>query len=65
LSVFVRFRAPASSAGFVAKRNTKDWKRQRLQPGLHHLRCADGLGSGCAIASFTDLAKFDAARLPA
>ncbi|OGX81216.1 TldD/PmbA family protein [Hymenobacter glacialis] len=54
------------SAGFVAKRNTKGLEAYQRLTNLDFtitVRTADGQGSGYAIANYTDLAKFDAARL--
>ncbi|OGX89405.1 peptidase C69 [Hymenobacter lapidarius] len=54
------------SAGFVAKRNSKGLEAYQRLTNLDFtitVRTADGLGSGYAIANYTDLAKFDAARL--
>ncbi len=54
------------SAGFVAKRNSKGLEAYQRLTNLDFtitVRTADGLGSGYAIANYSDLAKFDAARL--
>ncbi|ALW85815.1 peptidase C69 [Hymenobacter sedentarius] len=54
------------SAGFVAKRNSKGLEAYQRLTGLDFsitVRTPDGTGSGYAITNYTDLAKFDAARL--
>ncbi|WP_375417826.1 TldD/PmbA family protein [uncultured Hymenobacter sp.] len=54
------------SAGFVAKRNSKGLEAYQQVTNLDFsitVRTPDGTGSGYAIANYTDLAKFDAARL--
>ena len=54
------------SAGFVAKRNSKGLEAYQQVSSVDFsitVRTADGTGSGYAIANYTDLAKFDAARL--
>ena len=54
------------SSGFVAKRNSKGLEAYQKVSGLDFsitVRTADGAGSGYALANYTDLAKFDAARL--
>ena len=54
------------SAGFVAKRNSKGLEAYQQLSSLDFsitVRTPDGTGSGYAIANYTDLARFDAARL--
>ena len=54
------------SAGFVALRNSKGLEAYQQLTNLDFsitVRTPDGTGSGYAIANYTDLAKFDAARL--
>ncbi|GAB3325875.1 TldD/PmbA family protein [Hymenobacter humi] len=54
------------STGFIAKRNSKGLEAYQRLTGLDFtitVRTADGTGSGYAITNYTDLAKFDAARL--
>ena len=56
----------SDSAGFVAKRNSKGLEAYQPFSNLDFsitVRTADGSGSGYAIANYTDLARFDAARL--
>ena len=54
------------SSGFVAKRNSKGLEAYQQISSLDFsitVRTPDGTGSGYAIANYTDLARFDAARL--
>ncbi|SFP74160.1 TldD/PmbA family protein [Hymenobacter arizonensis] len=54
------------SNSFIAKRNSKGLEAYQQLTNLDFtitVRTPDGLGSGYAIANYTDLAKFDAARL--
>ena len=54
------------SAGFVAKRNSKGLEAYQQLSSVDFsitVRTPDGTGSGYAIANYTDLTKFDAARL--
>ncbi|HEX8328914.1 MAG TPA: TldD/PmbA family protein [Hymenobacter sp.] len=54
------------STGFTAKRNSKGLEAYQQFTNLDFsitVRTPDGTGSGYAIANYTDLAKFDAARL--
>ena len=56
----------SDSTGFVAKRNSKGLEAYQQLSGLDFsisVRTPDGSGSGYAIANFTDLTRFDAARL--
>ncbi|HEX8659813.1 MAG TPA: metallopeptidase TldD-related protein, partial [Hymenobacter sp.] len=56
----------SDSAGFVAKRNSKGLEAYQRLTNLDFsitVRTPDGTGSGYALANYTDLAKFDAARL--
>ncbi|GAA4353614.1 TldD/PmbA family protein [Hymenobacter saemangeumensis] len=56
----------SDSAGFTAKRNSKGLEAYQQTSNLDFsisVRTPDGTGSGYAIANYTDLAKFDAARL--
>jgi predicted Zn-dependent protease len=56
----------SDSAGFVAKRNSKGLEAYQRFTNLDFsitVRTPDGTGSGYALANYTDLAKFDAARL--
>ncbi|MBC6991549.1 TldD/PmbA family protein [Hymenobacter sp. BT491] len=54
------------SAGFVAKRNNKGLEAYQQITNLDFsitVRTPDGTGSGYAAADFTDIGKFDAARM--
>ena len=56
----------SDSAGFVAKRNSKGLEAYQQVSSVDFsitVRTADGTGSGYALANYTDLARFDAARL--
>ena len=56
----------SDSSGFIAKRNSKGLEAYQRLTNLDFsitVRTADGTGSGYAITNYTDLAKFDAARL--
>ena len=56
----------SDSSGFVAKRNSKGLEAYQQLTNVDFsitVRTPDGTGSGYAIANYTDLAKFDAARL--
>ena len=56
------------SAGFVAKRNSKGLEAYQRVSNLDFsitVRTPDGTGSGYAATDFTDVSKFDAARLTA
>ena len=56
----------SDSAGFIAKRNSKGLEAYQRLTNLDFsitVRTADGTGSGYAITNYTDLARFDAARL--
>ena len=54
------------STGFVARRNSKGLEAYQQLTNLDFsitVRTPDGAGSGYALANYTDLARFDAARL--
>ncbi|MBD2720675.1 TldD/PmbA family protein [Hymenobacter armeniacus] len=56
----------SDSSGFVAKRNSKGLEAYQKLSSVDFsitVRTPDGTGSGYAIANYSDLARFDAARL--